>query len=401
MQRIYDNILDEHLKSNRQMAFLAGPRQVGKTTSAKTVASAGNYSYFNWDIQTNRRLITRGPDAVADAGGLGTLQEQAPYIIFDELHKYGRWKTFLKGFFDSYADKCRTIVTGSGRLNIYKRGGDSLMGRYFLYHMHPLSVAELLTPSLFETTVRSPNRIDQDSFLALLRFSGFPEPFLSANTRFYNRWSRLRTEQLFREDLRDLTRVQEVNQVQVLAEVLAHQTGQLISYSSLANDISASVDTVKRWISVLESLYYCFTIRPWFSNVPKSLRKQPKIYLWDWSLITDQGARHENFIASHLLKAVHWWTDIGLGNFSLNFVRDKAKREVDFLVTRDGKPWFLVEVKSSPTAALNKNLFYFQEITKANHAFQLSFELDFVDRDCFTVTTPIRVPVKTFLSQLV
>jgi predicted AAA+ superfamily ATPase len=401
MQRLYHAILKEHLQSNRQMAFLPGPRQVGKTTSAKTVASPGTNTYFNWDIQASRHHIVQGPDAVADNAGLQTLQQVLPIIVFDEIHKYGKWKTFLKGFFDSYADTCRIIVTGSGRLDIYKRGGDSLMGRYFLYRMHPLSVAELLTPSLIESEIRPPRKIDPDTFSTLLQFGGFPEPFLAANTRFYNRWRRLRSDLLFREDLRDLTRVQEMGQLRMLAEILEHQAGQLVNYSTLANQINVSVDTIRRWIAALESLYYCFTVRPWFRNIRKSLRKQPKVFLWDWSLVGDQGARYENFVASHLLKAVHWWTDIGLGSYGLYYVRDKAKREVDFLVIRNEKPWFLVEVKSSAQTSLNKNLFYFQKETEADHAFQLVFSSDYIAKDCFSVNTPVQVPVLTFLSQLV
>lgn len=101
-----------------------------------------------------------------------------------------------------------------------------------------------------------------------------------------------------------------------------------------------SVDLVRRWTAALEALYYCFTVRPWFRNVPKSLRRQPKVYLWDWSMAEGDGPRAENLVASHLLKAVQWWTDVGIGSFELFYLRDKAKREVDFLVARDEQPWF-------------------------------------------------------------
>lgn len=400
MKRIYEAVLTEHLQENRQMALLAGPRQVGKTTTSRT--SAGEHRYFNWDRQSDRVLVTKGADAVAENLELSTFRGQGKtHLVLDEIHKYGKWKSFLKGFFDVYGDSCSIIVTGSSRLNIYKRGGDSLMGRYFTYRMHPLSVAELSSVDILNTETRRPARMDSGSMEQLLTFGGFPEPYLKASVRFYNRWKRLRTEQLFREDLRDLTRIQEAGQIQVLAELLISQAGQMVNYSTLAKAVNVSVDTICRWISTLESLFFCYRIRPWFRNVPKSLRKQPKLYLWDWSVLSDRGARNENFVASHLLKAVHWWTDIGLGTYELYYLRDKAKREVDFLVTRNGRPWFLVEVKSTGTRELNPNLEYFWIKTKAEHAFQAAFDLSYVGRDCFSVRKPIRVPVTTLLSQLV
>jgi len=402
MDRIYEPLLDEHMRDYRQMAFVAGPRQVGKTTSARAVVDrAENSLCLNWDVQADRRLVVRGEEAVAAAAGLDALSAARPVILFDEIHKYGKWKSFLKGFYDSHGGGCRIIVTGSGRLDVYKRGGDSLMGRYFLYRMHPLSVGEIVRPGQVSGVTRAPLRIGTDEFDALMRFGGFPEPFLTATTRFHNRWLRMRTELLFREDLRDLTRVQEVRQLEILAEILREQAGQPLNLSSLANEVKVSVDTIRRWISTLESLFYCFTIRPWFSNVPKSLRKQPKIYLWDWSGIADPGGRRENLVACHLLKAVHWWTDTGLGDYGLYFLRDKAKREVDFLVVRDRRPWFLVEVKSSGRAGLSRSLGYFQEVTGCAHAFQLAFDIDYIEKDCFARRGPVKVPATTFLSQLV
>lgn len=189
----------------------------------------------------------------------------------------------------------------------------------------------------------------------------------------------------------------------MLAELLAGRVGSLINLSSLAASVNASVDTVRRWIALLEGLFYCFPVRPWFTNIPKSLRKQPKIYLWDWTLVGDEGSRKENLVASHLLKAVHFWTDIGLGDFALSYLRDKAKREVDFVVVRDSEPWFLVEVKSSASRSISPSLVYFQKQTGARHAFQIAFDLDFIEKDCFAGgnPNPLRVPAVTFLSQLV
>lgn len=399
MKRLYENLIRTHLAEDRQIVMLTGPRQVGKTTTARL--AAGDHSYLNWDRQTDRMVITKGADAVAARLELSTVRASRAIVVFDEIHKYAKWKTFLKGFFDVYEAQTRVLVTGSARLGFFRRGGDSLMGRYFLYRMHPLSLAELVRTELGAAETGPPSRPDPEALPQLLAYGGFPEPFVKGTARFYNRWRRLRSELLFREDLRDLTRTQEAGQVEVLSELIASQAGSLANYSSLAADTNVAVDTVRRWLTVLESLFFCYRVRPWFRNVPKSLRKQPKFYLWDWSLVPDEGARRENLVASHLLKAVHAWTDAGPGDYDLFYLRDKAKREVDFLVTRQGQPWFLVEVKSSARRDLNPNLGYFQHVTGARHAFQVTFDLPYVDADLFARTDPVRVPALTFLSQLV
>lgn len=402
MLRYAHGPLLQHFQQHRQMLLLSGPRQVGKTTVAKTLGdSLAKSAYLNWDNQSHRELILKGPEAIAAQFGLNQLRENLPLLVFDELHKYQHWRNFLKGFFDQYENSARIIVTGSASLETFKRGGDSLMGRYFPYTLHPASVAECNGVNPLGLINQEPVRIDDAQWDALWRFGGFPEPFLKADQRFYNRWRKLRTEQLFREDIRDLTRIQELGQIEMLAELLRTQVGQLASYSTLARQTRVSVDTVRRWIATLESLFFCFTVKPWHKNVARALRKEPKYYLWDWSQIDDPGARVENFVASALLKAVNWWTETGQGDFGLYFIRDKQKREVDFLVTRDLQPWFLVEVKSSAKAGLSAALAYFQQQLDISHAFQLAHDLEFVERDCFTQSAPVIVPTRTLLAQLV
>jgi len=403
MDRLYDAVVQEHFRDNRQMLFLMGPRQVGKTTTARTNAAAiGESTYFSWDNSDHRRTLLAGPNAVATALGLHRLREDEPICVLDEVHKYGGWKGLLKALFDNYGDRVRFLVTGSARLDVFKAGGDSLMGRYFPYRLHPLSVAELASVELpSDDLVRAPAAVDEPQFLALIRHGGYPEPFLKNSDRFWRRWTATKTQQLMKEDLRDLTQVRELGQVETLAELIADRIGQLVSYSSLSRDIGASVDSIRRWIRTLESLYYCFSVRPWHRNVTRSLRKEPKYFLWDWSQVKDPGARAENMVASALFKAVHAWSDRGQGNFALHFIRDKERREVDFVVARDGNPWFLVEVKSSGKASISPHLHRFAEQTGAKHAFQVALDSPYVDRDCFSEPGPVVVPARTFLSQLV
>ena len=395
--RLYEAVLREHFASCRQMAFLSGPRQVGKTTLAKTFAT----TFLSWDDPDDRALVLRGPSAVAEAAGLSSASTTPPVIAFDEIHRHPRWKTFIKGFFDKHEADCRVIATGSARMDVYKRGGDSMMGRYFPYRVHPLSVAELLSPAIpGDALVRPPAPLDADRWDALRTFGGFPEPFAARNARFLRKWQRLRFEQLVREDLRDLSRSPDLALVEALARILANRSGTLLSHASLARDLAVAEPTVKRWIALLSSLYFGFLLRPWHRNIETALRKTPKWYLRDWASIADPGQRNETLLACHLLKAVEGWTDLGYGEFALHHLRDKQKREVDFLVTRDGAPWFLAEAKTSD-ARLSPALAHYQRLTGAAHAFQVVFDAPYVEADCFSRTAPVAVPALTFLSQLV
>lgn len=395
--RIYGTIVDEHLRKYRQMVFLSGPRQVGKTTIGEDVAT----DYLSWDDDVVRRLVKQGQRAVVDAYGLAELREGERIVAFDEIHKYGPWKQFLKGFYDAYSRGVKVVVTGSARLDVYKRGGDSMMGRYFPYRMHPFSVAELLDVSLpGEGLIRAPQRLADDEWEALLRFGGFPDPFVRRDVRFSRRWNALRFEQLTQSDVRDMTQIVELDQLSVLAEILNHRSGEQLVYRNLAVEVGVDEKTIKKWIKALKSLYFGFEVRPWFKNIENSLRKTAKWYMRDWSQIEDLGKRAETLVACHLLKAVEGWTDMGYGDFSLGYLRDKQKREVDFVVVKDGSPWFLVEVKSRDEN-MSSNLAHYQRLTGAKHAFQVVVDAAYVDRDCFEVSSPVVVPARTFLSQLV
>ena len=396
--RVYDAMLDWHLRRDRQMAFVAGPRQVGKTTTCRRHAD----EVLNWDNADDRAVILAGPAATAQRLALERLRSRPPVTLIDEIHKFGRWKAFLKGFFDSYGERSRLIVTGSSRLDIYRRGGDSLMGRYLLYRMHPFTVGEIVDQRLpdEERIVRAPRRIADGEWMALWEHGGFPEPFTKRDRRFTRRWAALRRQQLVREDIRDLTHIHELSQIEALVRYLESHSGDQVIYSTLAGVVGVSVDTARRWVATLAGFYLGFTLQPWFTNVARSLRKEPKWFLRDWSLVADAGKRAETFVACHLLKAVEGWTDLGLGEFRLAYLRDKGKREVDFIVIRDGRPWFLVEVKQSDTQ-LQAALGHFQRQLGAPQAFQVVIDADYVAADCFArAGEPLVVPARTFLSQL-
>ncbi|MGA2216489.1 MAG: DUF4143 domain-containing protein [Terracidiphilus sp.] len=291
------------------------------------------------------------------------------------------------------------MVTGSSRLDIFRRGGDSLMGRYLVYRVHPWSAGECIRTGLPTGRPQVPAEVPAADWEGLWEHGGFPEPFLRRETRFTRRWRSLRLAQLSREDLRETASIRDLGTLEILMQLLEERSGQQLIFSNLANEIQASVDSVRRWIDLLARMHYGILVRPWFTNVAKALRKEPKWFLRDWSGLADDGARAETFVACHLLKAVESWTDLGYGAYELRYLRDKQKRELDFLAVRDRKPWFLAEVKLSDKT-IAPSLGYFQGQIKAPHAFQPVMNLPYEAADCFSAHRPTVVPARTLLSQL-
>jgi len=402
MKRVYTPIIIEHIRNDSQMLFLAGPRQVGKTTVSITLELRDYESiYLNWDDNKDKELILRGSASIIDHINLDKARTNKPILIFDELHKHKDWKNFLKSFYDKHKEQLHIIVTGSAKLDIYRKGSDSLMGRYFLYRIHPLSIAELTTSDFIRTEeIKMQSNVDDSSLDNLLIFGGYPEPFLKADDKFKNKWQGLKKNQLFKEDILELTKINEIVLLEQLAFQLKHFVGNLVNKDELSKRLQVAATTIKHWMSILELSYYCFYISPWSKNISRSILKTPKVYLWDWSEVEDTEQKLENLMASHLLKATHYWTDCGYGKYELFFLRNKDKQEVDFLVTKNMEPWFLVEVKTSDQK-LNKNLLKFQKESGAKHAFQVVKNMEQVDINCFNFDKPVVVPMSTFLSQLI
>lgn len=367
-------IVDDALALNK-MAFISGPRQVGKTTLAKAFLRQPQ-NYYSWDDQDFRIAWSRSPKGALETRGPGP-------VVIDELHKDRRWKNRLKGVFDLEVCSAGIIVTGSARLDLFRRGGDSLMGRYLPYRLHPFSVGE--NPSAKDPdAISSPHDIrfpPED----LMQLSGFPEPLLSGRPTHTKRWSRLRTERLLAEDVRDLRAVSDLAAMRVLFDLLPYRVGSLLSINTLQKDVGAAYATVRDWVSVFASLYQCFLVRPYSKRITRSLKAAPKLYLYDATRIpeSNRGARVENLVALHLIKACHCWTDAAHGEFELYYLRDKEHREVDFLVTRDRKPWLLVECKSNNVTP-SKHLSHFAaQLGNPPHQVQLvtrsGFERQFAD----------------------
>lgn len=359
-KRILDDLQDK-------MVFICGPRQVGKTTLSKQIGHKffpDKYHYLNWDDREDRKYII---------GGL--LPGGKDLLIFDEIHKYRNWKNYLKGEYDKYKDKFKVLVTGSARLDIYRKGGDSLLGRYHSYRLHPLSLSELSSQKVsfkpFSELVFAENSVkNKELFFKLLKFGGFPEIFLKQEEKGLRRWHNERAERLIKEDIRDTQNIRDISSLQVLIELLPQKVGSLFSLNSLREDLGVTHKTVSLWVDIFERFYYHFRVYPFQSKLIKSLRKEPKLYLWDWSEVADDDARFENTIASHLLKFCHFLFDAEGYKAQLYYLRDKEQREVDFLVTIDNKPWFCLEVKNS-FKDIPSSLMHFSRALKIPFAYEV------------------------------
>lgn len=340
--------------ARNKMVFIGGPRQVGKTTLAQRIGTRyyRHSQYLLFDDRQDRKVI------IAQ-----TFNKNADLVIFDELHKYRHWKNYLKALYDKRKNDFHILVTGSARLDVYRHGGDSLMGRYYYYRLHPFSAAEALQlPITFvvgsELDFPDPTADSQEVISRLMKGGGFPEPFFDSTEAVIKRFQANRVDRLVREDIRDLEAIQDLSAMHILVSLLPSKVGSPLSLNALREDLEVSHRAISRWMEILERFYYHFRIRPYTEKVIRSLRKEPKMYLWDWSEIENESIRFENLIASHLLKFCHWLYD-GQGiKADLWYLRDVDGHEVDFLVTIDHKPWFAVEVKRDESKS-SKHLGYF------------------------------------------
>ena len=348
-----------------KMVFVSGPRQVGKTTLAKTFLTKSEDRYYNWDRREDRKKVLSAAWPAMEST-----------VVIDELHKYRHWKRWIKGEYDTHGDRIRFLITGSARLDIYRKGGDSLQGRYHAHRLHGFTVGELnrsaeqLDPG---RDISFPDKGDPETVASLFHYGGFPEPFLKQNERSLRRWRRERLDRFFREDVRELENVRDLSSMQLLADMLEDRVAGLVSLQSLREDLEVSHRAVSHWMDILERLYFCFRISPFTHSAIRSLKKAAKIYLWDWSSVPNKGSRFENLVACHLLKMKHSLEDQEGYNIGLYHLRDASRREVDFLVTVEKKPWFAVEVKMA-SRSVNPALNYYAERLQIPYLYQITFE---------------------------
>lgn len=355
----------------QKMVFVAGPRQVGKTTLSQSLAGAGN-GYLNWDVAEHREKI---------------LKRELPTSrlwIFDEIHKYRQWRNYLKGLYDNRRALQQILVTGSGKLDFYRFGGDSLQGRYHLLRLHPFSTLEL--------------GLDKNQQLhELLSLGGFPEPFLRGNRTEARRWSREYRSRLINEEVVSLERVQDLGQLELLMLRLPELVGSPLSINAIREDLQISHKTAAAWLDILERLYAIFRLPPFGSPKIRAVKKERKHYHFDWSVVDNDAARFENLIACHLLKWVHYQQDSEGLDLELMYFRDTDRREVDFVITERQQPKIIVECKWMDRN-IDRSLRYLKTKFPKADAWQLSAtgKKDYISDDGIRVA-----PALSFLNTLV
>ncbi len=353
----------------RKMVFVGGARQTGKTTLAKRLAkNFRNSQYFNWDDDENRRSVLERKWTQSDE-----------LIILDEIHKYGRWKRWLKGLYDTQGDRHKFLVTGSSRLDVYRRGGDSLLGRYHYWRLHPFTLSEC------------PQKIKlKEALERLLRVGGFPEPFLHFDEAQARRWRRERFDRILRDDVRDLENVRDISLLGFFVDALRKRVGSPVVLSNIAQELEISPKTAAHWLEILERMYVVFKVLPYTRNLPRAIKKPPKVYFFDnGDVLGDEGAVFENLIATHLLKQLHFQEDSRGYRMELRYIRDKEGREVDFAILKEGKLTHLLEAKYSDQN-IDKNLVYYSERFSPSKAIQVVCQLTRpYDRGKLNVVSPI------------
>lgn len=344
----------QELSSEKRMVFLTGPRQAGKTTLAKEIAKKySNNLYFNWDIISDKQQIITDPYFFEK---INRADDTAPLVIFDEIHKYKKWKNYLKGVYDGFSADYLFLVSGSGRLDVYQKAGDSLAGRYLLFHLFPFTISELSSKRRkFSEFLNNPltgfnlndKQKTQKLWHKLYELSGFPEPFIKDKKTFWTKWSAAYSRQIIYEDIRDLSDIKNIDAVALLFSLLPSRIGSPLSINSLARDLQAAFDTVKNWLNIFDLTYLTFRISPWTKKIGRAISKEKKIYLFNYPLIQNSSNRFENMAALELYKSIQNWNALGYGNFNLHYIRNKEKAEVDFVVSNNNLPILLIEAKES------------------------------------------------------
>ena len=325
MQRELSALIERDL--GNKIVLLTGPRQSGKTWISRHFERSTEY--LSYDNPDHREIIRSR-----------SWNRRSELVVLDELHKMPGWTGLLKGVYDTEGASPPLLVTGSARLGIHRRTGESLAGRFFHYRLHPFDVRELVGSMEPRVVLEK-----------ICTTGGFPEPFLAHDPMFHRRWRRTHLDVILRQDLLDIAQVSDIRSIELLVDLMRQRVGSPVSWASIARDLHRDPKTVKRWADVLEDVYVVFPVRPWHRNVARSILKEPKYYFFDTAQVSDQGgARLENAVACSLIKALQHAEDTDGIPRSLHYLRTRDGHELDFCVVQDNSVTHVFEVKTSDTS---------------------------------------------------
>ena len=346
---------------SRQMRFIAGPRQTGKTTIAKKKLerSSNDGLYYNWDKKELRNRYRHETDFVS-SDMLNLSKKNNIWVCFDEIHKMPKWKNILKDFFDTHEKKVNFIVTGSARLDMFRKSGDSLAGRYFFFKLNPLLLSEIKGRKIAAIKPEKEANETVSKFIStmeyyqkplenMLKHSSFPEPLLRNNSLFSKKWHENYFEKIVKEDIRDISAIHQLEKVMDLLYLLPSKVGAPLSINSLKGDLELNFNTVRNYINYLNMAYILFEISPYNKKMHRLIKKEKKIYFYNYSIINNEAAKFENFVALELKARIDLWNDICSDKYGLSFVRTRDGKETDFLILKNSQPFFLCEAKLSDT----------------------------------------------------
>jgi len=367
---LYDIAFDDEF--GRQMRFITGPRQCGKTTMSmqKLETEGCTDMYFNWDDNNVKQKYRNDPGFLPKTG-----KSRKKWVCFDEIHKVPKWKNILKGIFDTREKEYNFIITGSARLDAFRKSGDSLAGRYFLFRLNPVILAEYNAASAKHITPESSavdyirknidrSKTAEHGMEELLMHSGFPEPLLKGSDKFTRLWNEGYFERVIKEDMRDLSSVHFLQKAADLVYLLPAKVGSPLSVDSLVEDLEINHRTVRNYVNHLMLNYLIFDIAPYTGTIKRLNKKARKVYFYNYSIIPDDAAKFENFVAVELKTRTDLWNSSTADKYDLYYIRNREKKETDFLITRNNKPYLMAEVKLSDLKIEQHHRHFSQELGK-------------------------------------
>jgi len=376
---VQDNRINRYLFNNvfdpdfgRQMRFITGPRQCGKTTIAMQKLEAEKCAelYFNWDDKDVKKRY-RDNEAFLPRTGLKIKK----WVCFDEIHKMPKWKNILKGVFDTREKEYNFIITGSARLDAFRKSGDSLASISFLFKLNPIILGEYISAdaghiapegSAEDFITKSINRSKTAgrAMEELLTHSGFPEPLIKNSDKFTKMWNEGYFERVIKEDMRDLSAVHFLEKASDLVYLLPAKVGSPLSVDSLVEDLELNHKTIRRYINHLMLNFLIFDLAPYTGKIKRLNKKARKVYFYNYSIIQDEAAKFENFAAIELKTRVDLWNTSTADKYDMFYLRNREKKETDFLITKNNKPYLMAEVKLSETKMEQHHKRFSQELGK-------------------------------------